>query len=567
MLRELRIKNFAVIDEVALDLGPGLNIITGETGAGKSIILNALGLVSGERGSSDIIRHQEDEATVEALFDNLPLPIAVKLAEAGFESDGDLVVKRILNRSGKNRIYLNGSLCPLNLLAEVGSSLVHIYGQHEHHTLLQPETHLNLLDAFAELGDAANSMRDRFAALSRAWRDLTDTRDSLEQQRKDKALLESQAEEIAHARLKPGEEEALRSSKNVLAHAEKLHQGSREGEELLYEGDAALVSRLGKYAGKLRELAAIDQSLQPTLELIESSLAQLQEAAAELRRYAGHAHFDPRALEQLEDRLAELQRLKRKYNGSVEEILRAHAEIQAKLGGLEQGEEQIAGLEKAFAQARGAAWDCAAKLFLERQRAAKKLKREMEREVRSLGMADTTFDVRFLVQEDKADAPPYFIAGKKLTERGMDQVEFYFSPNPGEPAKPLAKIASGGELSRLMLALKSLVLTPGVVSTLLFDEVDAGVGGRVAEIVGKKLKQVAAHHQVISVTHLPQIAALADAHFVVQKGVEKGRTFTSVGRLSDKARVAEVARMLGGVKITEQTRRHAEEMVRGGHAR
>jgi DNA repair protein RecN (Recombination protein N) len=563
MLRELRIKNFAVIDEVALDLGPGLNIITGETGAGKSIILNALGLVSGERGSSDIIRHKEDEATVEALFESLPATLAAKLAEAGFESDGELVIKRILNRSGKNRIYLNGGLCPLNLLAEVGSSLVHIYGQHEHHTLLQPETHLNLLDAFAELGDAGKSMRDRFAALSQVWRELNDTRDSLEQRRKEKALLESQAEDIAQARLKPGEEEELRSAKNILAHAEKLHQGSREGEELLYEGDAALVSRLGKYAGKLRELAAIDQNLQPTLELIDSSLAQLQEAAVDLRRYAGRAHFDPRALEQLEDRLAEIQRLKRKYNGSVEEILRMHEGIQAALGGLEQGEEQIAALDKAFAQARSAAWDQAATLSLERQRAAKKLKREMENEVRSLAMAETTFDVRFLVHEDKADAPPYLIAGKKLTERGMDQVEFYFSPNPGEPAKPLAKIASGGELSRLMLALKSLVLTPGVVSTLLFDEVDAGVGGRVAEIVGKKLKQVAAHHQVISVTHLPQIAALADAHFVVQKEVEKGRTFTSVERLSDKARVAEVARMLGGVKITEQTRRHAEEMVRG----
>jgi DNA repair protein RecN (Recombination protein N) len=247
----------------------------------------------------------------------------------------------------------------------------------------------------------------------------------------------------------------------------------------------------------------------------------------------------------------------------VEEILRARDEIQSALSGLEQGEERIAELEKAFAQARRAAWEEAEKLSLERQKAAKKLKREMEKEVRSLGMAETTFEVRFLTQDEKADAPPFFIAGKRLTERGMDQLEFYFSPNPGEPAKPLGKIASGGELSRLMLALKSLVLTPGVVSTLLFDEVDSGVGGRVAEIVGKKLKQVAAHHQVIGVTHLPQIAALAESHFVVQKEVEKGRTFTNVQRLGDRERIAEVARMLGGVKITEQTRRHAAEMVRG----
>ena len=563
MLRELRIKNFAVIDEVVLELGPGLNIITGETGAGKSIILNALGLISGERGGSDIIRHKEDEATVEALFETVPPAIESKLSEAGFEIEGELVIRRILNRSGKNRIYVNGSLCPLGLLAEVGTSLVHIYGQHEHHTLLQPETHLNLLDAFVDLDDSAKSMKANFDTLSSAWDRLQENRASLDNRRREKALLETQVEEIAQAHLRSGEEEELRSEKSILAHAEKLHQGCREGEELLYEGDAALVSRLGKYTVRLKELAGIDPSLQPAVELIESSLAQLQEVAAQLRRYAGRVHFDPRALEQLEDRLAEIQRLKRKYNAGVDQILQMHGEIKESLESLEQGEEHIAGLEKAFAEARRNAWEMAEKISNERQRAAKKLKREMEKEVKSLGMPDTTFEVRFVTHDEKADVPPFFIAGKKLTERGMDQLEFYFSPNPGEPVKPLAKIASGGELSRLMLALKALVLTPGVVSTLLFDEVDAGVGGRVAEIVGKKLKQVAVHHQVISVTHLPQIAAVADAHFVVQKEVEKGRTFTRVQRLSDGERVDEVSRMLGGVKITEQTRRHAEELVRG----
>jgi DNA repair protein RecN (Recombination protein N) len=563
MLRELRIKNFAVIDEVELELGSGLNIITGETGAGKSIILNALGLVSGERGGSDIIRHKEDEATVEALFEALPPALDAKLSDAGFDTGGELVIKRILNRSGKNRIYLNGSLSPLAVLADVGGALVHIYGQHEHHTLLRPETHLNLLDAFAELEGPTKAMRERFEALTTAWTQLTETREGLERHRRERALLEAQAEEIGRAQLKAGEEEELRAAKNILANAEKLHQVCREGEEFLYEGDAALVGGLGKYAARLRELAAIDPNLQPTVDLIDSSLAQLQEAAAQLRRYADRVHFDPRALEQLEDRLAEIQRLKRKYNGSVDDILRLETEIKQSLESLEQGEEQIAGLEKAFAQTRQAAWDQAEKLSVERQRAAKKLKREMEREVKSLGMEETVFEVRFLTQEDKADAPPFFIGGRKLTDRGMDELEFYFSPNPGEPVKPLAKIASGGELSRLMLALKSLVLTPGVVSTLLFDEVDSGVGGRVAEIVGKKLKQVAAHHQVISVTHLPQIAAMADRHFVVQKEVDKGRTFTRVKKLSEKDRVAEVARMLGGIKITEQTRRHAEEMVRG----
>ena len=561
MLRELRIKNFAIIDEVVLQLGQGLNIITGETGAGKSIILSALGLISGERGSSDIIRHKEEEATVEALFETVPLSLSGQLSEAGFDIDGELVIKRILNRSGRNRIYLNGSLCPLSLLAQVGTSLVHIYGQHEHHTLLQPETHLNLLDAFANLDVKAVSMKQRFHKLSDTWNRLIETRDALEKQRREKSLLEAQAEEIAGSRLKPGEEEELRSRRNILAHSEKLHQGCREGEEILYEGDAALVGRLGKYVGKVRDLAAIDEGLRPTAELLESSLVELQEAASQLRRYADRIHFDPRALEQIDDRLAEIQRLKRKYNGDIEEILRLQTGIQATLDTLERGEAQIMTLDKVFTEERQAAWEMAETLSHERQRAAKKLKREMEKEIRGLGMPETVFDVHFRRQDGEDDDPPFFVAGKKLTERGMDQVEFHFSPNPGEPVKPLAKIASGGELSRLMLALKALVLTPGVVSTLLFDEVDTGIGGRVAEIVGKKLKQVGGLHQVISVTHLPQIAAMADSHYIVRKEVAKGRTFTHVERLSEQERLSEVARMLGGVKITERTLRHAEEMI------
>jgi DNA repair protein RecN (Recombination protein N) len=564
MLRELRIKNFAVIDEAALELRPGLNILTGETGAGKSIVLNALGLICGERGASDIIRHEEEEASVEALFDDLPQAMEAKLRAAGFDAGDELVVKRILSRSGKNRIYINGSLSPLTALAELGSSLVHIYGQHEHHALLQAESHLALLDAFAALQDKVAFMKQRFDAFTAIWSRLAEARELLEQRRREKASLEAQVEEIARARLRPGEEEELQANKNLLAHAEKLHLGCREGEAILYEGEGALVSRLGKYAGKLRELAGIDGSLKPTVELLDSSLAQLQEASAELRRYADRIHFEPGALEQLEDRLAEIHRLKRKYNGNVADILRLHSEAHEALRALDRGEEEISTLEKAFDEARRLAWEAAQKLSLERQRVAKRFKKEMETEVKDLGMPETTFEVRFITRDEKEDQPPFLIAGSWLTEKGMDRVEFYFSPNPGEPVKPLTKVASGGELSRWMLAIKSLVLAPGDIPTLLFDEVDAGVGGGVAEIVGKKLKQVAASHQVICVTPLPQIAALADSHYVVQKEIVKGRTFTEVKRLDDENRVEEVARMLGGIKITDKTRRHAQEMVKTG---
>src|SRR5919109_157066 len=321
MLRELRIKNFAVIDEAALELRPGLNILTGETGAGKSIVLNALGLICGERGASDIIRHEEEEASVEALFDDLPQAMEAKLRAAGFDAGDELVVKRILSRSGKNRIYINGSLSPLTALAELGSSLVHIYGQHEHHALLQAESHLALLDAFAALQDKVAFMKQRFDAFTAIWSRLAEARELLEQRRREKASLEAQVEEIARARLRPGEEEELQANKNLLAHAEKLHLGCREGEAILYEGEGALVSRLGKYAGKLRELAGIDGSLKPTVELLDSSLAQLQEASAELRRYADRIHFEPGALEQLEDRLPEIPRPKRKYTVHLQGIL------------------------------------------------------------------------------------------------------------------------------------------------------------------------------------------------------------------------------------------------------
>ncbi len=562
MLRELRIKNFAVIEEAVLELAPGLNVLTGETGAGKTIVLAALGLVSGGRVSTDIIRHGEDEASVEALFESFPAPLKEKLHAGGHEIEDDLVVKRVVSRAGKNRIYLNGGLCPLALLADIGPHLIHIYGQHEHQTLLRTESHLELLDGYARLEKPAAEMGEKYAALTAAWDDLSRARELLDKRRREEEWLRAQAEEISRAQLQPGEEDELKERRNILMHAEKLYQGCKEGEDLLYEGDEAVAGRLGRYTARLKELARIDSGLQPAVELLDSALAQLQEAAALLRRHTDRVQFDPAAQDQLEERLAEIGRLKRKYNGSVEEILRHGEKAAEDLRGLARGEEEIPALERATEAARRAAWDAAEALSRERKKAAGKFKKEMEKEVATLGMAGTHFEVRFLDEGGAADAPPFVSGGRKLTEQGVDQAEFYFSPNPGEPVKPLAKIASGGELSRLMLAIKSLALSRGEIPTLLFDEVDAGIGGRVAEIVGQKLKKVAVAHQVVCVTHLPQLAALADAHYVVEKAVAGGRTFTGVKRLAERDRVAEVARMLGGVKVTEKAIRHAEEMVK-----
>jgi DNA repair protein RecN (Recombination protein N) len=562
MLRELRIRNFAVIDEVALEFGPGLNVLTGETGAGKSLILNALGLASGDRVSSDVIRHNQDEASVEALFDAAPKSVKDKLSAAGLEMDDDLVIRRVLSRAGKNRVYLLGSLCPLSTLTDIGSSMVHIYGQHEHQALLRAESHIDLLDAFGELADKVRLMEEKFAAFASAWTGLKGAREDLERRKRQRGLLEAQAEEIAAARLRPEEEAELQSRKNILVHAEKLYQGCREGEELLYEGDNALVAPLGRYANKLRELAQIDGALSNAAGLVQDALAQLEEANTELRRYAGRMHFEPGALEQLEDRLAEVRRLKRKYNADIDELLRLQAQAEAELSALDRGEGEIPGLERNFERARLEAWRVAGELSTERRKAAKRFKHAMEKEVNSLGLPQTDFEVKFLVPDKREDDPPFYVGGQRISPLGIDEVEFYFSPNPGEPPKPLARIASGGELSRLMLAIKSLVLAPGDIPTLLFDEVDAGIGGAVAEIVGKKLKKVAASHQVLCVTHLPQIAALADTHHVVHKDVVKGHAVTRVKELTSEERVEEIARMLGGLKITDRTRKHAEEMLK-----
>jgi DNA repair protein RecN (Recombination protein N) len=562
VLRELRIRNFAVIDEAALQLGAGLVALTGETGAGKTIVLGALGIAAGARASADLIRHGEDEASVEALFESFPPALAEKLRDAGHEVDDELVVKRVVSRSGKNRVYLNGGLCPLAILSEIGPALIHIYGQHEHQALLKPESHLELLDSYAGLEEKSAAMAEKYSALAAAWHALSAARERLEKTRREEEWLRAQMEEIKRAALEPGEEEKLKEQRNIFMHSEKLFQGCKEGEDLIYESDEAIAGRLARYAARLKELARIDAGLAPAVELLDGALAQLQEAASVLRRHSGHIKFDPAAQEELEARLAEIGRLKRKYSGAIEDIIRRGEDVAASLDSLERGAEEIPALDSAVDAARRAAWHAAAALSRERLKAAAKFKKDMEKELGSLGMAGTSIETRFGAADAADENSPFAAGGRRLTERGVDQVEFYFSPNPGEPVKPLARIASGGELSRLMLAIKSLAFTRGEIPTLLFDEVDAGIGGRVAEIVGQKLKKVAAAHQVICVTHLPQIAALADAHYAVDKEVARGRTFTRVKRLDERERVREVARMLAGVKVTDQAVRHAEEMVK-----
>jgi len=358
----------------------------------------------------------EEEATVEALFDSLPESLRYKLQEADYGDEDELVIKRIVSRSGKNRIYLNASLSPLSLLSELGSTLIHIYGQHEHHGLLNPESHLLLLDAYGSLEDKAAAVKKRYQELRNAWGQLSKAKEILARRVREEALLRELVEEISRASLRIGEEEELQTKKNILNHAEKLYTGSQEGEEILYEAEDSVVSRLGRVHLRLQELAAIDPSLNETVELLNSALVQLEEATSGLRRYKSRVEFDPQSLERLDDRLAELNRLKRKHNGSIEDIIKLGAKAEEELNCLNQGEEEIIALEQTLEKTRRIAWGEAEALSTQRKRAAKGFKKDLEQETDGLGMARTQFEVHFLGGKEDREAPPFSKGGRCVTQ-------------------------------------------------------------------------------------------------------------------------------------------------------
>ena len=551
MLTDLTIKNVAIIDSLQISFKQGLTVLTGETGAGKSIIIDAVGLIMGNRASSDLIRSGEEEAVVEALFDISTLPeIKRQLAEAGFDDTGELLVKRSLSRSGKNRIFINGGMATLALLTDIAPRLINIYGQHDSQTLLKPENHLRLLDAYAGIDELRHkftvlfsrvvSVREQLAGLEHAEREAERRLD----------LLSYQSEEIAKAALKPGEEAHLEEQQTLLASAEKLGNVSGEAFDRLYGGDGALLGQLKRISGSITELSAIDTSLSETAASLEGAYLQLEDAAITLRDYASRIESDPAALQLVDDRLDQLGRLKKKYGATVEEILAYKAGIDAELKQLYGREQSRHALE--------AERDCLAEelklvgdeLTATRLQAAKKLKHALEGEAHQLAMKGAIIEPTL---ETLAEPRVY----------GFEKVEFLFSPNPGEIPRPLGRIASGGELSRLMLAIKQ-VLPDSDVPTLVFDEVDTGIGGATSELVGKKLKNVAARQQVLCITHLPQVAVFADQQLRVEKLITGGRTTTRILELDLQERTREVARMLAGTTITESAMRHAAEMLLAG---
>jgi DNA repair protein RecN (Recombination protein N) len=553
MLEELQIRNFALIDELDLRFEPGLNVITGETGAGKTILMAALELAVGGKASADVIRTGEEEATIEAVFALRGGPLRERLTAAGYAGNGDeLLVRRALARSGRNRVQLNGVLATLAVLESIGDCLIRVYGQHEHHTLRQSETHLGLLDAFAGHVDRLAAMGERFGAYCELAERLRRLLTGKETARARVELLRFQVKEIADAALVAGEEEALRQEKQVLSAAEKLAEAARFGEQTLYEGETAAAATIRKLSSRLGELVETDPRLGEIAKLVEESSTLVEEAGWRLREYAEKIVVDPEQLEGVEDRLVEIGKLKRKYGESVDAILAFQAAAAGELADLDLGEEGLAALEAETAGAETVAWQAAAALTQSRRAAGKRLQSRIVEELAALGMKDARFEVRFA---------PEPVA---LSARGTDSVEFYFSANPGEDPRSLARVASGGELSRIMLAIKSVALEEADSPTVIFDEVDAGIGGAVAEVVGRKLAALGRARQVLCITHLPQIAACADHHFAVEKTTAKGRTRSTARKLAADERPEEIARMLGGVKVTAEARRHAEQLLATG---
>jgi len=549
MLSQLRIKNFAIIEELELSFPGGMNVITGETGAGKSIIIQAVNLILGDRAASNLIRSGEKEAVVEALFTlESSTKIRKKLEDSGIDTDDEIIIRRVISESGKNKVFINGVMVTLSMLTDVCEGLINISGQHEHQTLMQPECHLDLLDSFAK----AESLKENYQKAFHRYSSSLSELEALHRNEKNMAertdLIRFQLHEIEKANIEGAEDETLSDERKVLVNAEKLAGAASFGDQTIYSSENSIVGSLDEVMSRLKHCIDLDSQLKGPAEAVESALFQLEDAALTLREYAGKMTFDSVRLSAVEERLADLERLKKKYGPTLDEVIKTKESLAGELESFQGEGNNRELLEARVEREKEEALKIAGELSLLRREMSKRLSEEIACELGDLGISGARFEVVFKALEG-------------LKERGLEEAEFFLSTNPGEPPRALAKTASGGELSRLMLAFKRRILGKERVPSLIFDEVDAGIGGGTAEVVGKKLKSVSKSSQVICITHLPQIAALGDSHYKVTKRVEKGRTFTSIDLLDSEDRVEELSRMLGGVEITEMTKKHAREML------
>jgi DNA repair protein RecN (Recombination protein N) len=555
VLLELRVENYAVIDSLAVEFASGLNLLTGETGAGKSILIDALSLLLGDKASSEMIRHGAEKAVVSGVFEADEKQLARVLEENGIEAEGgQIIVKREVAAGGKGRVFVNNQPATVALLRALAPALASIHAQNETILAFDEAARLALLDAYAghDLSHVTEkhtewaAVRERLAQLDRDEQDRLRMAD----------LWSFQKKEIEAAKLQPGEDQKLETEKRVLANAEKLYGAATAAYQALYEDDAAALTNISAARKHLEELARFDTKFLEALASLESAKAAIEDVSATARDYADGIDASPERLAEVEDRLALIDRLKRKYGSSVDEVIAYGEEVARKLNELENREDVVRELKKELAVAATTYLSVAQGVSKKRYSSARDLQKLVEAEINQLAMK-AQFKIEVSGSDEEAN----------WTAVGFDNVQYLIAPNPGEPLKPVEQIASGGELSRVMLALKATIEAgkkskAGTQRTLVFDEIDTGIGGRAAEAVGKKLKSLARANQVLCITHLPQIASFADHHYLIEKREATGRTRTLVRALNAEERTEEIARMLSGAKLTETSRQHAEQLLK-----
>ena len=555
MLEHLHIKNAALIKESEISFGEGLNILTGETGAGKSMVIDSLQFALGGRAGKDFLRHGEKMASVEALFAVQSSALQEKLEENGIEpeEDGSVLITRTLSETGKSVCRVNGSTVTVSMLKEIAEDLIDIYGQHEHQSLLNPSKHIRLLDRFcgAGFGDAMEEYKASFSALKEIDKQLDALMGNESQREQRMDILSFQKDEMEAAAIKAGEEEDLLEQKKRLGSMEKLIRLTGESIALLYDGNDRMPSacdQLGDALSKLQEAAEYDHTLTPFVDALADAYAAVEDTARELKREADKQENDPEALEQIEERLQIIYKLKRKYGGTVEAVLAFYDKVVEELDFLANSNEKVAELMAIREKEQRKLTAYAETLTARRKDTAEQVAEQIETALRDMEMKDARFHIQI---DEKSD----------WTADGKDKVEFLISANAGESLKPLAKIASGGEMSRVMLALKTVLVDADDIGTFIFDEIDTGVSGRTARKVGEKMRFLGGKRQILCITHLPQIAAMADSHFLIEKESDGEETTTKVTPLTEEGSVGEVARLMGGSDVTETTLAAARELI------
>jgi DNA repair protein RecN (Recombination protein N) len=561
MLKQLIISDFAIINHLEIDFRPGLNIMSGETGAGKSIIINAVNLILGGRASADLIRGGAKEARVEALF-SLPdnSLISRYLSELDVRSDGELLIKRTISREGRNRILINGSMATLQMLSRIGMMMISISGQHEHQALLKQDNHLFLLDDFGGLTAERMDLAESFNGYEALKEKCLKTEREIKQSRERQELALFQIKEIEAAHILDREDSLLEEERKRLRHAEQLKGIIAGTYDTLYEKEDSIISELSLCVKGVEKGSEIDRRLESVGNALASAKAELEETALHLRQLRDSVVISPFRLEEVEERLHFINSLKRKYGPSLEDVMAFREELSGMIHNLDRQEKGLEDFKKDLKKQEKDTVSRATALSLKRREIAKKMEKSVEGELALLEMGGTSFEVS-LEPKDPEDTNDPEMLINSIRPEGYDRVEFMLSPNVGEELRPLSKIASGGELSRIMLALKTILARKASVETVIFDEVDSGIGGGTADVLGEKLNSLAEYHQILCITHLPQIASKGETHFLVTKTVRRNRTETLITALSREERVKEVGRLMGGKVVSDQAIALAREML------